>query len=424
MEDERKNFPKATITIAGKLENGYYDEKGAIFYIADKNGDIVREQKVTPSQNMPAPAAEEKKESEKKKEKKGLFGIFRKKEKEEKTDTDVPKETSGKTEKKKVSVKPAYIYAAIGALLVVALFFLGAAIYRAGQASMAGLFNTNTEAPTTTVVVKNDEKTVAVMRAKKEIAVGEKISEENIESFEIPVSQLAKNANIQYSRLETYIEAGYVAASYIEEGRLIYSDQVQTSPVKVTNPWLEEEKTYFDVILTDSVLAGGGITFGKVLNITVYPKDAPDLEKIPEGITALTPDDPETKFSLTAVICNYYNEQGDCPFESLALLSKIPAKDQRHYLRTYLVEHPDYMEWIKPYKATIALTKAQADFLGDISRRGAITEMSLSDKDDRGTDAKKAMYNAITTLISNLDATANAVTPAPETSNTENTSGN
>ena len=61
----------------------------------------------------------------------------------------------------------------------------------------------------------------------------------------------------------------------------------------------------------------------------------------------------------------------------------------------------------KPYTAKIALTSAQAAYLGDVSRRGAITNMVVTDKWDNGNDAKKSAYNALATLFENMEFVAN-----------------
>ena len=407
MEDERKKLPKAKFTLAGVETLGYYDSKQYLFYVTDENGDII--ETVNVQSSLEHPVIENKENAPKKK---GLSIL--KKEKTEKSPEEAAKKNKEKEKKEKperagrVVFKPVYIFTILGIIAAAALVLAGAYAYKLGAKSQVpnNSSNTNTNTNVNTEpskpVVKGE--TVKVMRASREIMPNEPISSDNIMAFEVSVETQSKDQILLYSRLESYAEADYRASKYIEEGSLIYPSSISTTPINITNPWLGDKNlTYFDIILTDAVIAEEKASWGKLLTITVYPKDAPDPEaNIPEGITAETPGDPESKYTLTVPICDVTNERGENYFKELSLLSRIPAKDQRFYLDTYLKEHEGFANAIKPFNAKIALTAAQAAYLGDVSRRGAITNMVVTDKWDNSTDAKKNSYSALAVLFDNL----------------------
>lgn len=403
MDEELKKLPKANLTIAGKLETGYYEADKYLFHVIDPTtGEITKSVKVQASQNEPK--VEEPAEKE---EKKSLFsGLLGKK---DKAAEDKPKEKAEKPAKEKKEneakeggggIKPAYIYTVLGIIAAALLVLAGAYAYKLGASSVP---QSTAPSPTVQPAAQTGE-TVKVMRAKREIMPDEKLSSDNIEAFEVAVETQSKDQILLFSRLESYSEADYRAAKYIEEGSLIYPASISTSQLSISNPWTaSKDLTYFDIVLTDAVIAEGKATWGKLMTITVYPKDAPDPEAAPpEGVTAEVPGDPETKYTLTVPICDITNENGENYFRELSLLSKIPVKDQRYYLATYLKEHEGFMDKIKPYSAKIALTAAQAAYLGDVSRRGAITNMVVTDGWDNGNDAKKGVYNAFSTLLDNM----------------------
>ena len=407
MDEELKKLPKANLTIGGKEETGYWDEKNFLFHQIDPaTGDVVKSIKVQPSQNEPKKLEKQPEQEEKKSLVGGLF-----KKKDDKTKPQAEKKEKPAKEKKEKQpkesgsgIKPAYIFTILGIIGAALLVLAGAYAYKLGTASAANTSPTPSVQPSAQV-----GETVKVMRAKREIMPDEKLSADNIEAFEIPVETQSKDQILLFSRLESYAEAEYRASKYIEEGCLLYPSSITTSSISVNNPWTgSKDLAYFDVILTDAVIAEGKASWGKLLTITVYPKDAPDPAVAPpDGVTAEIPGDPESKYTLTVPICDIVNERGENYFRELSLLSRIPAKDQRYYLATYLKEHEGFIDNLKPYTAKIALTSAQAAYLGDVSRRGAITNMVVTDKWDNGNDAKKSAYNALATLFENMKFVAN-----------------
>ena len=428
VNEVKKLTPKSYPTASGEDINTYTDEEtGIAFVLNDTKDKVIR--LIRPKEVQPASTAKESKSPLG-----GLVGKL-KGEKKPKTEKSEPEKQEKKDEKTEEPKKEKPERSIKDTLLGIALALILVACIANAALSFLALKTAKTPAepvPNTPSVPSDPSpstvtgQTITIMQAKKELLMGDLLTEENVQAYKVTISEYTEKGYVPYDRLIEFVEGEFRAASYIKEGTLLTDGSVRTSPVTASNAWTgNKDLVYFNVVLTDRVLES--ITeadFGRLITLTVYPKDAPDPDaKIPEGITETVPGDPETRYLVNATVCDIFNEEGERILDLIYPLTQISEKHQKHYLKYYLTQNEGLKERLKPYSATLAINTTQGAFLGNLEQRGRVTGMELTDKSDLAGDKGK-QSTAIKTFLKNMDAVLNPPQqepPAEESNTAENT---